>query len=425
MKLQTIADVERALVPFYKVAGETTGKDITVARMERLMAHLGNPERELRVIHIAGTSGKTSTTYYISALLAASGARVGTTVSPHVDSLAERVQLDGQPLAEQVFVAYMEEYLAIITTAPEAPSWFEAMLGFALWVFAREHVDYAVVETGLGGLHDASNICKNPDKVCVITDIGLDHQHVLGDTIGQIAAQKAGIIYPGNTVFMYEQDEGVMRPVHEAVQGAPGATIHIQSQNELAATWAGLSLDDLPLFQQRNWLLAAGAVRYIAARDQLPDIPGERLRETLQVQVPGRMENVIAGNKMVIMDGAHNAAKTQAFTESFVAAYPDKRVPVLLAIKNNKDVAGIIPYLQRIASEVILTTFEVAQDYWRIKSADPAHVETALREAGIANIRTIADPFEAYRALLAVRSDVVVVTGSFYLLSQLRKRKME
>ena len=370
-------------------------------------------------MHIAGTSGKTSTTYYVAALLKAAGQKVGHTVSPHIDSLTERVQIDGKPLEEKRFCELMGEFLDIAANTPETPSWFEVMIAFALWVFAKERVDYAVLETGMGGLHDATNACNLPDKVCIITDIGLDHTQWLGNTIAQIAGQKAGIIHPGNAVFMYEQSPEIMQVVRFKVTQSPDAELYQQNQEMLARIYRDTFQDDMPLYQRRNWLLAYAAYRYLVNRDGLPLVGAAELLASQQELVPARMEVLKRNGISIVMDGAHNEAKMKAFTESFAARYRGHRVPVLLAVKSDKQRDDIVPYLKDIAGKVIVTGFTTSQD-WPIESVDPKVLARVLKKAGITDVVVEPDAAAAFRRLIAEADDLAVVTGSFYLISQLR-----
>lgn len=417
MKLSTMDDVERTLRPYYEIAKQTTGNDITVERIARLMEYLGHPERSLKVVHIAGTSGKTSTTSYIAALLTAAGKKVGHTVSPHVSSLTERVQIDGTPISNAEFCGRMETFLDLIKDAPEPPSWFELMIAFALWVFAQEKVDYAILETGMGGLHDATNVCDSADKVCVITDIGLDHTRWLGHTIAQIANQKAGIIHPGNAIFMYRQAPDIMQVVKFKTNQTKKAELYIQEQDALAEIYGGTFATALPLYQQRNWLLAYAVYRYLVRRDGLPLLALTELEKT-QSQVPGRMEYVHVGNKTIILDGAHNTPKMQAFVESFQARYGTRRVPVLLALKDDKEEAEIEPILSRICSELITTAFHGSQD-WPTTAQPPEHLATIMRPY-INEISITKDAETGLKLLLSNSDDLVVVTGSFYLIKEIR-----
>ena len=203
-----IVNIDQAIAELQKyvpAVARYSGDDMTLDRMWPLLSAVGNPHKKLKTIHIAGTSGKTSTSYYIAALLKASGQRTGMTVSPHVDSITERLQIDGSPVSDDLFCSYLSEFLDLITDVDPQPSYFELMIAFVLWVFARENLDYVVLETGMGGLFDGTNVVTRSDKICVITDIGLDHTQILGNNVEQIAAQKAGIIHKGNHVFTYKQ----------------------------------------------------------------------------------------------------------------------------------------------------------------------------------------------------------------------------
>ena len=411
-----------ALEPYLAVAAAAMLNGITVERTEKLMAHLGHPEAALRVVHIAGTSGKTSTTYYVASLLTAAGQKVGHTVSPHIDSLTERVQINGQPLSERAFCAYMSTFLELVRDVPDMPSWFELMIAFALWVFAQEKVDYAVLETGLGGLHDSTNVAVRPDKVCIITDIALDHQHVLGDTVAQIASQKAGIIHPCNAVFMYAQATDIMQVVRFKTSQTLGAELYVQDQTSLGAIYGGTFAANLPVYQQRNWLLAYAAYRYLVNRDRIPLISSQALSRTQATSIPARMEVCRVGKIQVVMDGAHNESKMAAFVESFQKKYGRRTVPVLLALKVNKDYEKIAPLIMQIASNFIVTTLSKSQDI-PAEPIPPSDIARTLRKLGATNVRCISDPHEAYQELLACGADLVVVTGSFYLISQLRTKQ--
>lgn len=424
MKLQTIDEVMHALAPYYEQAATMTGATITIERPLKLMHHLGNPEQKLSVVHIAGTSGKTSTTYYVTSLLVAAGCKVGSTVSPHIDSLTERVQINGQPLAEEKFCDYMAEFLEAIEDVVERPSFFEVMIAFALWVFAREKVDYAVLETGMGGLLDATNVCTNFNKICVITDIGLDHTEWLGTTHAQIAGQKAGIIHPGNVVLMYEQSEEIMQVVRFKVSQTDDADLFAQHEDLLEKAYGRAFADNLPDFQKRNWLLAYATYRYLVNRDEIANIAADALQATQQLQVPARMDAKQVGSKLVVMDGAHNEAKMQAFVDSWQHLHGAKRVPVLLALKVGKDYEHIAPLVAQICSEVIVTTFDSNQD-WPVHPQDPMLIAAELTKAGAKNVTSEPDPLKAYKQLMQTDSGVVIITGSFYLISQLRGKEGE
>ncbi len=420
MKITTLAEAERALARFYSVTEQITGKNITIGRMQRLMTHLGNPERSLRVVHVAGTSGKTSTTYYIATMLHSSGFKVGSTVSPHIDSITERVQINGVPMADKKFCEYLGKFMDMIADAPEMPTWFEVLIAFAFWVFAQEKVDYAVLETGLGGLQDGTNVAGRADKLCVITDIGFDHMHILGNTLGAIAAQKAGIIHDGNSALMYDQSPEVMRSVRYWVSQQEDAELYTFEQPRLEKTYKDSFAAGLPAYQKRNWLLAYATYLFLAKRDDFVPLEGKLLQATQQTRVPGRMDKISVAGKTIIMDGAHNGQKMQAFAKSFQELYPGRKVPVLLAMKKGKELKDVAPYINAIASQIILTTFDQIQDTRNIPM-NPKTMAEVFHQTGASNLAIIHDPATAYRQFIGVVDDLGIVTGSLFLVSQLRE----
>ncbi|MDQ3064694.1 MAG: Mur ligase family protein, partial [bacterium] len=302
--ISSFDDINAVLAEYIPLSSQITGKQITLARMRPLMAALDNPHKRLKIVHVAGTSGKTSTAYFVAALLSAAGKKTGLTVSPHVDSVTERIQINMQPIEAQIFSNLLTEFVSIIESASIEPTYFELLVAFAYWYFAKQKVDYAVVETGMGGLHDGTNIADNSDKICVITDIGLDHMHILGSTVAEIATQKAGIIHNGNVVIMYEQDQVITQVVQNLCEKV-GSKLMLQYELELRS-FGKSSVDEMPIFQQRNWLLAKATYDFLKTRDNLINISMTNLlRSTQNVVVPGRMETAIIGHKKIIMDGAH------------------------------------------------------------------------------------------------------------------------
>ncbi len=424
MKFNTVAEAETALEKYYGITEKVIGKDITVGRTEKLMKHLGNPERKLRAVHVAGTSGKTSTAYYIATLLQSSGLRVGLTVSPHIDSITERVQLNGKPISDKKFCSYLAEFLEIIDDIEDAPTWSECIIGFAFWAFAKEKLDYIVVETMLGGLHDATNILTRADKLCVITDIGFDHTSILGNRIEQIAYQKAGIIHDNNDVLLFEQGTEIMQVVRYWASQQEETEVYTFEQSMLDKVYKGRFVPRLPDYQKRNWLLAFAAYLFLARRDKFEACSLEDMRKTQKLQVPARMDIRKVHTSFVIMDGAHNEQKMRAFVQSFQSLYPDNKVPVLLAAKQGKEIEAIAPLVAEIASEVVVTTFSKIQDL-PITSMKVNKVADALKRAGIARVESIADQEKAYKHFMAKPSELKIITGSFFLIAQVRGNHSE
>jgi len=414
--IRNLQEAEAALLPYVPAVKRLTGKHTTLDRIRPLMDLLGNPQNSLKVVHIAGTSGKTSTAYYMAALLAAAGKHVGLTVSPHVDSITERIQIDGQPISETDFCDELGTFLEILKRAGQKPSYFELLYAFALWVLARRNVDYAVIETGVGGLHDATNVANRADKVCAITDIGLDHTHLLGSTLPEIAAQKIGIVHEGNQVFMYEQAGDIMAVVRQWTDQhhAPLHVVDGQAESDDSET--------MPDYQRRNWQLAYEVYGYLRERDALQHLTSQVLAKTRQIRIPGRMDIRQINGKTIIMDGAHNAQKMAAFIDSFRRLYPDVKPPLMMALKEGKEYQKVVPLLAAVASRVILTTFSTSQDL-PVKSTNPEVLAEAFRTAGFTNIETITGHQAAFRALMATPDEVCLITGSFYLLSQIRNNE--
>lgn len=414
--LKTLADAETLLSTYVPLTQKITGRDITLQRMWPLMEALGNPHERLRIVHIAGTSGKTSTAYYIAAMLEAAGKTVGLTVSPHVDSVTERVQINLQPLPAQTFVAALNEYLELLDISGLQPTYFELLVSFAYWYFDKVGVDYAVIETGMGGLHDGTNVAQNPDKLCVITDIGLDHMHVLGSTVEAIAGQKAGIIHPGNTAIMLEQDPSITQVFQDWCQQHQ-AELRIIAPNQQQIPDGQV----LPDFQRRNWSLARQAFQFLQTRDH---ITAKDLTASTRAYIPGRMDTVTVQGKTLVMDGAHNEQKMQAFIQSFQKRYPNQHVPVLMSLKLGKELDAVLPLIKPITSTLILTTYKPGQDL-PIPSMGVDELAAGARRFGFTQIVIEPDQDKAYERLLQEATDLAVITGSFYLVGQLRRKHSE
>jgi dihydrofolate synthase/folylpolyglutamate synthase len=405
--ISSISDAEKYLSLFYEKVRQTTGSNVTVDRMWPLLAKVGNPQEKLRIIHVAGTSGKTSTSYFLAALLKESGCRVGLSISPHIINITERLQINGEPVSDEKFCNYLSEFIECIGDDPDA-SYFEYLIVFVLWVFAREGLDYTVLETGLGGMHDATNVCRRPDKICVITDIGLDHQQVLGYDLASIAAQKAGIIHAQNQVFMYEQSVEVMNSVEDRVKSV-GAVL-----NRITEPVPDLD-SQLVYYQQRNWDLSYKVFEYMSKRDGLKSLSKKSMLRS-QVSVPGRMQIIKSGEQRYILDGAHNVQKIVAFVNSFQQKYPDLRVPVLLSIKLGKDYEQVISVLKPIMSKSFCVGFNKLQDMPQ-QSVDPKLLVDTCSKLNIPAV-VLPSLNQAIVALKKSNEPIIIVTGSLYILGE-------
>lgn len=402
--MKTFQEAETALEPYIALAASMTGKDITVDCTLKLAALAGNPQDDLRVIHVAGTSGKTSTCYYITALLEQAGMKTGLTVSPHIRNIAERVQIHGEPLSEQAFCEYLEKFFEIVERADQKPSYFELMMVFELWVFVREGVDYAVVETGLGGLHDSSNICRREDKLCVITDIGFDHMHILGDSLGEIAAQKAGIIAPGNIAVVYAQDDEIMQQIR--------ATAEMQN-----AKLRVFQPPRTPDYRERNFALARRAYDALAERDSLSELNDEQLTRAQKTEVPGRLAVQQRGSATIVIDGAHNEQKVHALITTLRHQYPGQKFAVVLAMKQGKEYQNVITQLATITSSAITSVFTLSQDTpITAIDADVLAEEYRKHQIDATTASTVAEALDMH---VAAGEELILVTGSLYAASEL------
>ncbi|HEY1916411.1 MAG TPA: folylpolyglutamate synthase/dihydrofolate synthase family protein [Streptosporangiaceae bacterium] len=356
--------------------------DPTLDRVADLVQLLGDPQRACPVIHITGTNGKTSTARMVDALLRARGLRTGLFTSPHLISMRERICLDGEPISARRFVDLYEElapYVAMVNGRHEVPlSFFEVLTGMAFAAFADAPVDVAVVEVGLGGTWDATNVADG--AVAVVTPISLDHTRYLGSTVAAIATDKAGIIKPGAVAVLalqpVEAAEQLLRRVAEV--GASVAREGLEFgvlDRELAVGGQQLELRGLrgdyhelflPLFgahQAGNAACALAAVEAFAGAsedDSRADSgpgPFEEawVREGFaSVTSPGRLE-VLRKSPVVIADAAHNPAGMAATLEAVTEAFTFTRLICVLAVSADKDVPAILDQLEPAVTDLVIT----------------------------------------------------------------------
>ena len=389
----------------------------TLDRIRTLTQFLGDPQRAYPVIHVTGTNGKTSTARMIESLLRAFGLHTGLITSPHLSDLRERIRLDGEPISIDAFLDIYDEVAPVLAMADEASeleggprlSFFEVMTGLAFAAFADAPVDVAIVEVGMGGTWDATNVADG--QVAVIMPIGMDHSDYLGDTLADIAGEKAGIIKPTSSVVLAAQDDGAMEVLAAAAGQMEAPTsvegIHFGVLERLVAvggqqiTLRGLGADYeaifLPLFgahQARNAVAALAAVESffgitsppestsgagvdpvnaagpIDIRDRVAtegiatDIPvptaGRRLdpavvREGLAaVTSPGRLE-IVRRAPTVVVDAAHNVPGAQALAATIADSFAFTSSVAVVGILADKDAAGILAALDPVVDMVVIT----------------------------------------------------------------------
>lgn len=413
MQMKTFAEANKVLKRFWGVRTRRGTHDLDT--IIRLMDYLHNPQEKLKTIHVAGTSGKTSTAYFAASLLKAAGKRVGLIVSPHVDEMNERVQVDAVPLAEAEFCRELTVFLKLVEKSGLEPSYLETMVAFAWWEFVRAGMEYAVVEVGSGGLYDSTNVINREDKVCVITDIGLDHMNFLGTAVEQIAVHKAGIIQLHNSVFCYRQAPEIMGQIVARAQQKQ-ADLYMLDDKAVES-----GLDFLPLFQQRNLGLARAAVSHLLEKHGGAVLTDELVAEATHTYIPARMEEAAYSGRTVIVDGSHNAQKLHALADSVRRKYPGQAVAVLVGFVGNRSyrLDDSVAELTQLAGHVIVTGFADDEDGLH-NSEDPQALAELFRSRGAASVEVVADPAAALKVLAARPEPVLLVTGSFYLLNYIR-----
>jgi dihydrofolate synthase/folylpolyglutamate synthase len=348
--------------------------DFDMAKIRDLMDVLGSPQRAYPAIHLTGTNGKTSTARMIDSLLRAHGLHTGRYTSPHLETLRERISLDGEPVSEERLVAtYREiEPLADLVDDRHAEplTYFDLTTAMAYAAFADAPVDIAVVEVGLGGEDDATNVLDA--GVAVILPIGLDHTEWLGDTIEDIAWAKAGIIHSGATVISALQVEDAMRPILErsAQMGATvareGSEFGVVERNQAVGgqvlTLQGLGglYDDifLPLFgahQAQNAACALAAVEAFLGAGSDKQLELDLIREGFaNVDSPGRLERVRSA-PTILLDGAHNPHGMAATVKALEEEFTFRHLVVVVAVLGDKDADGLLDLLEPIAARVVVT----------------------------------------------------------------------
>jgi dihydrofolate synthase / folylpolyglutamate synthase len=416
--------------------------DPTLDRVAALVSLLGDPHRAFPVIHVTGTNGKTSTTRMIESLLRERGLRTGRFTSPHLVSMRERICVDGEPLPAERFVELYEEiapYVQLVDgQQPARMSFFEVLTGMMFAAFADAPVDVAVIEVGMGGRWDATNVADG--QVAVIMPIALDHMQWLGDTIEAIATEKAGIIKPGATAVIAQQPvaaaeillqraalvsatvarEGFEFGVLSREVAFGGQQLVLQG---LRGAYADVFLPLFGAYQASNAACALAAVEAFAGvADGLdPDLVRAGFA---RASSPGRLD-ILRRSPTVIADAGHNPAGVAATMEALTESFTFDRVIGVVAVLEDKDVAGVLDELEPVLSEIVVTTnssprampadelAELARD---IFGEDRVHVRPRLDDAIEAAI-SLADEADAALSREAagefgLGSVAVLVTGS-------------
>lgn len=393
-------------------------------RMEVILEALGNPERELKSIHIAGTNGKGSTAAMVTAFAKAHGLRVGTFTSPHMDSIRERIQLDGVPLGEEPFwqaASVVREVENRLFEEWGAFNYFEILTAMMFVVFQQESVDLAIIEVGIGGLLDNTNV--GHPLVSVITTIGLDHQDLLGSTLEEISTQKAGIIKSGQQVVVGPVTRECMDVIRE-IASEKGATVQAFGEDfslvedSYQDTVLTISLKQLALngaFQKENATVAIRAFRVwmeVTGRSAQAEFIEAALRV---VSWPGRME-VLQDTPLVMIDGAHNLPAIERLVQNMTASKAKKQT-LLFSALTRKDSQQMLARLQEALPDVniILTSFHPSKG----QSIARSDVEAYLDSPQISYEESFEDVIDRFASSTDDKSELWV-TGSLYFIAEVR-----
>ncbi|MFP7477941.1 bifunctional folylpolyglutamate synthase/dihydrofolate synthase [Terribacillus saccharophilus] len=377
-------------------------------RVQQLLQACGNPERQMKSIHIAGTNGKGSTSSYLANALTYNGYKAGSFISPTPGGFLESIQVNGKWISEAEFITECDALLSTIEKMDRQdnhPSEFEIHVCIAFSYLAK-HADISVIEAGMGGRGDATNVLAHP-LLSIITNIGFDHQRFLGDTIEEIAAEKAGIIKAGAPVISAVTQAGARNVIENQAQAAAVPITWIEAKD---ADRLQINPQMQGAHQRVNAALAAEACQLL--QEMGISLELDKVREAInQVQLPGRFE-LVEKEPVIILDGAHNAEGMAAFIETVKQTYRDNKIEILFSAFQDKPFAQMIQQLQEIATDITMTTFD------HLRAADVVTLSESYP-----SVEVTADWQEWIKQLYEDdKTDTVYfVTGSLHFIYQVRK----
>jgi len=418
-----------------KTSTQTFPGELGLNRAKYFLHLLGNPQEKLKIIHVAGTSGKGSTCYLISSLLISQGFKVGLHQSPHLTDVTERFQINNQIISKKEFVFYLNKIIPVINLVGKTfygqLSYFEILVGMAFLIFSEKKIDYAVMETGLGGKYDGTNVVLRQDKLSVLTKIGLDHIAILGKTIEKIAYQKAMIINKNSQVISINQDLKTEKIIRDVAEKKMANVMFVRGRDGACPVCTNLKNMNKCFFCQfksnPSYKEVDNLQKFITPRKKILNRDKTNVKKKVgavfqTAHFPGRFDIKKITNKIVVFDGAHNPQKMKAFVSSLIKEFPNKKFNFLLAFKKGKDYQDMLKIIISLVgtSKIILTSFFVENQDMINASEDPAEIGRGIaRDArtGI-NFEIIPDLKEAWETILK-EDGLIVVTGSLYLVGEI------
>lgn len=377
----------------------------------KLLKTIGNPQNNYRTVHVAGTSGKGSTVALTSKLLELSGKQVGSIYSPHVYDFRERFTVNDSFVDKSEVLEATRKLKKVIdglNAHKIFPNYFQAVVALAYLIFDNYDLDYLVVETGFGGLFDATNHITRDDKVVLLNSIGLDHTQVLGDTLEKIAFQKAGIITPDSTVFALSQSEAVNQVFETQAKSRGAGDFSLINQLSLGGKY--------PNEMEMNMALALKACESVAKRDGWNFNSEVIDKAASQFHLSGRFEERRYDDRAVILDGAHNLQKIEMLLDSLRFKYPHGKFNLVFASAKKRKPQDLLMALKPVIADVYLTKYSAFGEDSRRSAIDFSRYDHIIEGAKVVNdVDKLVD-------VISHSSDNWLVTGSFFLVSEIGQK---
>ncbi len=400
-------------------------------RVHQLLERLDHPEKELKLIHVGGTNGKGSTVTYLRNLLQRHGFKVGTFTSPYIERFEERISINGYPIDQKQLASYVEQVRPICEQLSDtelgAPTEFEIITVISLMHFQKENVDFGIMEVGLGGRLDSTNVIT--PILSLITSIGMDHTNILGDTIEEISYEKAGIIKQEIPIVtnVYQREALDVIELKAKRKNAPlyqlrnDYNYQVNNYSGWGESFDFLSEDkclhNLELsmkgnHQIENATLALFALMLISNKEKFKLIDEEIKKGLFQSQWPGRLE-VVHDQPKIILDGAHNYEAMTQMVSAIKSQWPPDKVTILLSVIKNKPIDEMVNYLKQNFPKITLTPFDFSTSYEYnelYQNFQKSHTRV------IKDWQTVIEQFIENES----NDNVLIVTGSLYFVSQVR-----
>ncbi len=421
-----------SFVNFEKTGFKGLKRRRDLGKLRDALGKMGDPERQYRVAHVAGTKGKGSVCAFTASILASSGYRTGLYLSPHISSETERISVDGKNITEKEMAAVLEGLMPYLGRTPrEDFTYFELFTLIAIKYFSMEKVDFAVFETGIGGRLDATNVTRA--EVYGLSPISYDHMHVLGNTLPEIASEKAAIIKHGSHVVSAPQRPAVMRVIRARCKGQKASISVVGSEIKYAVNDVddkGVSFNvttDNNVYRECRTILpgyfqAVNCATAIGICEKLLEnglarpgaIGGHELKRGIEKAfLPGRLE-VLGKEPYVVIDGAQNADSARELMRSVNGIFRYDRLVLIIGLCMDKDIAGFCNELVSSADKVILTRFSSE------RSADTAVIKGYVKKKDVCETKDIKEALGvAFK--YSSKKDLILITGSFYLIGEARR----